>query len=152
MSRDGIVLDTALFVSMIVVLSLVTLLGSEVAEVAGWQQSTIDGFELGIEGVMMLLFFAFTYRVQNELRETLESLSSVRAAAALNTVLVIPFVYALWYPAIQEPLLSVYFVFAVLLLYNALYPLFVPYLIPRISRLIVRLNKHADTNVEVSDK
>lgn len=152
MSRDGIVLDTALVVAMIVVLALVTLLGSEVAEIAGWQQSAIDAFELGIEAVTMLLIFGFTYRVQNELRETLESLWSVRAAATLNTVLASGFVFALWNPPIREPLLSVYFVFAVLLLYNALYPLFVPYLIPRISRLIVRLNKHADTKVEVSDK
>jgi len=158
MSRDGIVFDTALFVTMLVVLSLVTLLGSEVAEIAGWQQSTIDGFGFGISAATMLLVFAFAYRVQHLLRDVFASLRGQQEATAINVILTAVFAYSQWRsysqldPQFAEALLPVYFVFTVILLYNATYPLFVPYLIPRISGLIVRLNQYADINVEVSDK
>lgn len=134
MNRDGIAFDTAFFVCMIVVLALLTLLGSEVAELANWQHSTIEAFGFGISAVTMLLVFAFVYRVQNLLRDVFTPLWGRREAAAINVILTGVFAYSQWRsysqfdPPLAEPLLSVYFVFTVVLLYNATYPLFVPYL------------------------
>lgn len=158
MSRDGIVFDTALFVCMIVVLSFVTVLGSEVAEIANWQQSTIEAFEFGISAVRMLLVFAFVYRVQNLLRDLFTSLWGRREAAAINVILTGVFAYSQWgsysqlEPTLAESILLMYFYLTVIILYNATYPLLVPYLKPRISRLIVQLNQYADINAEVSDE
>jgi len=60
MSRDGIVLDTALVVAIIVVLALMKLLGSEVAEIAGWQQSSNAVIVVGLTLAVSVLIAKFS--------------------------------------------------------------------------------------------